>query len=112
MTSSIEIRPFDAALGAEVKGLCIDGDLDVVLPFGFFGVVIVRGAIDTGTNVAQLYGHVRAQDVTLTSVSPTIPSLIALSTCAIERAVVNHPMLTRAVPIGKRSWIDLTALEG
>ncbi len=92
--------------------LLIDGNLDVIQPFGFFGIVIVRGDIDTSANVAQFYGHVRAHHVDLTSVSPTIPSLIGLSSCAVHRAVVNHPMLTRAVPIGERSWIDLTALDG
>ncbi len=92
--------------------LLVDGNLEIVSPFGFFGIVVVRGRIDTQANVGQFYGHVRAEDVTLTSVSPTVPSLISLSSCAIHRAVVNHPMLTRAVPIGARSWVDLTALDG
>lgn len=92
--------------------LLVDGDLDVVLPFGFYGIVVVRGDVITEHNVGQFYGHVRAHGVDLTSASPTTPSLMAFSSCAIQRAVVNHPLLTRAVPLAERSVIDLTALDG
>lgn len=109
----IVLIPGDAQLDGGGRGqgiLLVDGSLTISQPFLFTGIIIVRGTLHTSTSGVRLYGSTRAERMELTSTSPSQPTVLQRSTCAVHRAVQNHPMLTRAVPLSERAWVNLTAL--
>ena len=92
--------------------LLVDGDLSLRGGFTFYGVIIVQGSFDTQGSGNRIYGGVLASNADFVNQSLTGGSVIQYSSCAVQRAVENSRGLTRARPLTRRSWIDLSAIAG
>lgn len=92
--------------------LLVDGDLSLRGGFTFYGVIIVQGSFDTQGSGNRIYGGVLAGNADFENQSLTGGSVIQYSSCAVQRAVENSRGLTRARPLTRRSWIDLSAIAG
>ncbi|MEZ4424021.1 MAG: hypothetical protein R3E98_11445 [Gemmatimonadota bacterium] len=92
--------------------LLVEGDLMVGEDVRFYGAVVVQGTLTIDGGGVLLAGNVRAADIHARNPSTVREVWIASSRCAIDRAILNNPALTRAEPIPARSWLDFTALEG
>lgn len=101
------------AAGSVGQGvLLVEGNLHLTDDTRFFGVIVAHGEITIEGAGVLLAGTVRTQNLTTRNPSTVREVWVAASRCAINRAILNNPALTRAEPIPARSWIDFTALEG
>ena len=91
--------------------LLVDGDLDLRGAFVFYGIIIVQGSLDTQGSGNRVYGGVMAGNADFESQSLTGGSVVTNSTCAVSRAILNNPGLTRVRPLVARSWVDLSAIS-
>ncbi len=92
--------------------LLVDGDLSLRGGFVFYGVIIVQGSFETQGSGNRIYGGVLASNADFENQSLTGGSVIQYSSCAVQRVVENSRGLTRARPLTRRSWIDLSAIAG
>ena len=92
--------------------LIVDGDLKVQGDVEFYGAIAVLGHLEVDGAATLLAGHIRATDLTLRNASMVRDSWIAASSCAVDRAILNNPFLTRPEALPERSWVDVTALGG
>lgn len=91
--------------------LLVDGDLDLRGGFVFHGIVIVQGNFETQGSGNRILGGVMASNVDFELQSLSGTSVVSYSSCAVERAILNNKNLTRARPLGQRSWVDLSAIS-
>ena len=92
--------------------LLVEGDLRMAGTSRFYGIVIVKGSFEIGSGTARVNGTVLAgndgslapDDGSAVTGTPTVQ----YSSCAIARAQLYNDALSRAVPLTKRSWFDLT----
>lgn len=94
--------------------LLVDGDLRIAGGFEFYGIVIVKGKLETGSGGAQIHGTVMVYtggnigDEAVWTGTPTIQ----YSSCGVDRAVKYNDAFARAFPLGDRSWVDLSGTGG
>ena len=91
--------------------LLVDGDFDLRGGFVFHGIVIVQGNFETQGSGNRILGGVMASNVDFELQSLSGTSVVSYSSCAVERAILNNKNLTRARPLGQRSWVDLSAIS-
>ncbi|TVP77411.1 MAG: hypothetical protein EA352_03740 [Gemmatimonadales bacterium] len=96
--------------------LLVDGDLNMNGGFEFYGMILVRGTIETQGNGNRIIGSVRAQnEANLESSDYAGGSILQYSSCAVTRAQENlslPPQAVQLVPVGSRMWVDRTAGSG
>lgn len=94
--------------GVQGQGiLLIDGDLDVMGSYEFFGITIVRGRLRTaggGTTDAHFWGGVLAQNVDLDLQNLSGKATLNYSKCAIVQAL---QMTQAPAPMVSRGWTQL-----
>jgi hypothetical protein len=105
ITSSANIQSGGVGQGI----LLVDGDLDLRGSFAFYGIVITQGQFGTQGSGNRVFGGVMAGNADFDSQSLVGGSVVTNSTCAVSRAVLNSPALTRVRPLVSRSWVDLSA---
>ena len=91
--------------------LLVDGDLDMRGSFSFYGIVIVQGEVGTQGSGNRVMGGIMASNANFDSQSLVGGSEVTNSTCAVTRAILNNPSLTRVRPLASRSWVDLSAIS-
>lgn len=91
--------------------LLVDGDLDLRGNFVFFGIIIVQGNFETQGSGNRIQGGVLASNAELESQSYVGGSVVQNSVCAAQRAILENSNLTRARPLTRRSWVDLTTVD-
>ena len=90
--------------GMEGQGiLLVDGDLTWNGSGRYNGIVIVRGAFTAGGTPA-ITGALIAESITVINGTPTLQ----YSACAVDRAITLNSNVTRARPMTRRSFIDLS----
>ncbi len=93
--------------------LLVDGNLNMNGGFEFYGMILVRGQIETQGNGNRVIGSIRATGTAdLESSDYAGGSILRYSSCAASRAKNNAfqpPTEVFLVPVGSRSWMDLTA---
>lgn len=93
--------------------LLVDGNLDLRGGFEFYGMVLVRGRVETQGSGNRVVGSIRATGTTdLDSSDYVGGSILRYSSCAVNRSRNNSyqpPEDVFLVPVGSRSWMDLTA---
>lgn len=93
--------------------LLVDGNLNMNGGFEFYGMILVRGQIETQGNGNRVIGSIRATGAAdLESSDYAGGSILRYSTCAVSRARNNAyqpPEDVFLIPVGSRSWMDLTA---
>jgi hypothetical protein len=93
--------------------LLVDGNLNINGGFEFYGMILVRGQIETQGNGNRVMGSIRATGSTdLESSDYAGGSILRYSSCAVSRAQNNAFQPAGALefePVGSRSWMDLTA---
>lgn len=94
--------------GAGQGILLVDGDLDVSGGFAFYGPVFVRGRLTTRGEGAHFWGGVVVADPQGRASTLGGSAAITYSSCAIQRAILNNPALTKVRPLAMRSWVDLS----
>ena len=92
--------------------LLVDGDLDLRGSFVFHGIIIVQGSMGTQGSGNRVYGGVMASNADFLAQTLVGGSVVTNSTCAVTRAILNNPGLTRVRPLASRSWVDLSAISG
>lgn len=97
--------------GGQGQGiLLVDGDLSLRGGFLFYGIIIVQGNFETSGNGNRIIGAVMAGNGLLDDQSITGGSEVTYSRCTIQRSILNNASLSRARPVERRSWVDLTAV--
>ena len=91
--------------------LLVDGDLDLRGNFAFYGIIIVQGNVGTQGSGNRVYGGLIASNADFDNQSLVGGSVVTNSTCAVSRAILNNPGLTRVRPLLARSWVDLSAIS-
>jgi len=91
--------------------LLVQGDLRITGGFEFYGIVVVRGKFTTAGTGGKINGIVMVYsggdlDTDNLSAGNTV---VNYSSCPIQRAQNYNEYTSRAVPITRRSWIDLSA---
>ena len=88
--------------------LIVDGDLHVSGDFRFYGVVVVRGEMETRGTGNHLEGNVILQGGGSTELrsSLTGDSVVQYSDCRVRKAFDG---VLRPRPLAKRSWVDFSA---
>jgi hypothetical protein len=89
--------------------LLVEGDLEFMGGFTFFGIVISQGTFSTGSGNNRVIGAVMASNAADLTQSFSGTGTIQYSRCAVTRSVLNNASLSRARPLDNRSWVDLTA---
>jgi hypothetical protein len=93
--------------------LLVDGNLNINGGFEFYGMILVRGQVETQGNGNRVIGSIRATGATDLEASDYAGgSILRYSSCAVSRAQNNafQPAgQLEFVPVGSRSWMDLTA---
>lgn len=93
--------------------LLVDGNLNMNGGFEFYGLILVKGTIETQGNGNRIIGSVRAQnEANLESSDYAGGSILQYSSCAVSRAqdnVYQPPSSIQLVPVGSRMWVDRTA---
>lgn len=93
--------------------LLVDGDLNVMGGFEFNGIVIVRGALETGAGNTRINGMIMVLGDTFidgpedNKIAGT--PVVNYSSCALERAILNNDETGWPERITDRSWVDLTS---
>jgi hypothetical protein len=90
--------------------LLVDGDLDLRGGFQFHGIIIVQGTFETQGAGERIVGAVMASNATLDPMAYAGGSEIQYSSCAVRRSILNNASLSRARPLDRRSWIDLSSV--
>jgi type II secretory pathway pseudopilin PulG len=94
--------------GVQGQGiLLIDGDLTVAGSYQFFGIVIVKGKLETaggGATEAHFYGAVMAQNIDLDIQSVAGKATLQYSKCAITKALQNTSTVAM---MRSRGWVQL-----
>lgn len=98
--------------GAGQGILLVEGDLKVTGGFEFYGPVYVRGTLTTMGSGGHFWGGVTAANADLDTNTVLGNAVITYSSCAIQRAILNNPSLTRVRPLAMRSWVDLSNVTG
>ena len=83
--------------------LLVDGDLELRGFFVFYGIIIVQGSVNTQGSGNRVYGGVMASNADLESQSFVGGSVVTNSTCAVSRALLKNPNLTRVRPLASRT---------
>lgn len=104
-----ELRMMAGGYGQGI--LLVDGDLSLRGGFLFYGIIIVQGTFSTQGSGNRIIGAVLAANGTIDDQSVTGGSEITYSKCAVQRAILNNSSLSRARPLTRRSWVDLTAVR-
>ncbi len=91
--------------------LLVDGDLDLRGNFLFHGIIVVQGNMETQGSGNRVYGGVMASNANFDSQAFIGGSVVTNSTCAVSRALLKNPNLTRVRPLASRSWVDLSAIS-
>ena len=91
--------------------LLIEGDLEVAGGFTFYGPVFVRGELRTAGTGGHFNGGVVAANVDLDASSVLGDAVVTFSSCAVERAILNNTALTKARPLARRSWVDVSSIS-
>lgn len=86
--------------------MLVDGDLDWGGFGRYVGIVIVKGAFTSGGSPV-ITGALIAESINVINGTPTIQ----YSNCGVERAVELSKNLTRARPLSRRGFVDLSALN-
>jgi hypothetical protein len=92
--------------------LLVEGSLKVTGQFEFYGPVIIKGTLSTqgGGGTQHFHGGVVAANASLDDNTVLGTADIVFSTCAVERAVINNTALTKARPLARRSWVDVSSI--
>jgi hypothetical protein len=90
--------------------LLVDGNLDLRGDFVFYGIIIVQGSFETQGGGNRVMGGVMAANADIDNQQYSGSSVIQSSSCAVERAILNAP-ITRPRPLGRRSWVDVSAIR-
>ncbi len=90
--------------------LLVEGNLEMMGGFRFYGIIITQGTFEVGVGGAEVHGSVMASNQADLPETFGGNILIQYSQCAIQRAVLNNAALSRARPLMERSWVDLTAV--
>lgn len=88
--------------------LLVDGDLDVQGGFSFYGPVFVKGQFKTAGTGGHFNGGVIAANVDLSTSTVLGNAVVTYSSCAVSRAMLNNSNLSKAIPLARRSWVDLS----
>jgi hypothetical protein len=88
--------------------LIVDGDLSVQGGFSFYGPVFVKGQFKTAGTGGHFNGGVVAANVDLSTSTVLGNAVVTYSSCAVTRAVLNNSNLSKAVPLTRRSWVDMS----
>ena len=91
--------------------LLIEGDLEVQGGFTFYGPVFVKGELRTAGTGGHFNGGVLAANVDLSTSAVLGNAVVTFSSCAVERAILNNTALTKARPLARRSWVDLSSIS-
>lgn len=100
------------ANGAGQGILLVEGDLDLMGQFEFYGPIVVKGTVffrggsQAFGSVFAFGGGVVGQDNQLAG-----NMIVQYSSCSIERAVLGANGLSRGLPIRNRSWFDVTNVQ-
>jgi len=100
----LDIRSPDAGQGI----LLVEGDLSIQEGFRFHGLVLVKGRVEISGGGGRIYGALRIGNAGLKPSSMEGLALVQFSRCAVSRAVVANPALTRLRPLKTRGWVDLS----
>lgn len=94
--------------------LLVDGDLHIAGGFKFYGIVIVKGTLSTGSGGAEIHGSVLTYtDGSLGETNEWVGNpTVQFSSCTVDRAVMYNDAFSRGFPLGDRSWVDLSATGG
>jgi hypothetical protein len=90
--------------------LLIEGDLKVSGGFEFYGPVFVKGTMTTAGSGGHFWGGVVAANADISENTVLGNAVITFSSCAVNRAILNNPSLTRVRPVEDRSWVDLSSV--
>ena len=93
--------------------MLVEGSLKVTGQFEFYGPVFIKGTLSTqgGGGTQHFHGGVIAANVSLDDNTVLGTADIVWSSCAIERALANNSALTKARPLARRSWVDVSAIS-
>jgi hypothetical protein len=92
--------------------LLVEGDADLQGTFIYHGIIITQGSFETHGSGHRIYGGVLASNIELDATGITGTSVVHNSSCAVSRALLENPNLTRVRPLDERSWVDLSNLSG
>lgn len=92
--------------------LLVQGNADLRGTFIYHGIIITQGSFETQGSGHRIYGGVMASNIQLDTESIVGQSVVQNSSCAVTRALLNNPNLTRVRPLDERSWVDLSNLSG
>ena len=90
--------------------LLVDGKLDLRGNFLFYGLIIVQGDVSAQGAGNRVVGAVMASNGVAVDQTITGAAEIKYSRCAVHRAVLGNPSLSRVRPLRQRSWMDLTSV--
>lgn len=90
--------------------LAVDGDLRLDGGFHWNGLVLVRGSLVAQGVDNRVLGAVVARDARLSDAGRMGNPVVRHSTCAIGRSILLNGALTRARPLDRRGWVDLSAV--
>jgi hypothetical protein len=107
VTGSVSIQSGGVGQGV----LLVDQDLDLRGGFRFYGIIIAQGTVGTQGSGNRVYGGIMAGNADFDNQSLVGGSVVTNSSCAVSRAILNNPALTRVRPLASRSWVDLSALS-
>ena len=92
--------------GARGQGLLlVEGDLEIVGGFEFYGLIVAKGGIKINGNGNKVVGALLAQDVAIddqNSISGN--TTLQFSSCALEKAIKGSAF---GEPLANRSWAQL-----
>jgi hypothetical protein len=92
--------------------LLVEGDVNLRGDFTYHGIIITQGSFSTQGSGKRIYGGVMASNTLLDAQGMYGQSVVQNSSCAVTRAILNNPNLTRVRPLAERSWVDLSNLSG
>lgn len=99
--------------GAGQGILLVEGDLHVDGDFDFRGIVIVTGQLEVGAGTSTIHGTILVGTNAITDDTYVINGTptINYSACAVYRANEYNRAMARPLPLGERSWVDLSAAD-
>jgi hypothetical protein len=92
--------------------LLVEGSLKITGQFEFYGPVIIKGTLSTqgGGGTQHFHGGVVAANALIEDNTVLGTADIVFSKCAVQRAVLNNSSLTKARPLARRSWVDVSSI--
>jgi hypothetical protein len=93
--------------------LLIEGDIKVTGQFQFYGPIFIKGHLETagGGGTQHFHGGIIAANADIEQNSVLGTADIVYSSCAVERALLNNTALTKARPLARRSWVDISSIS-